>query len=99
MKRNRAPSFSTLTVLQELIRAPQYGYGLMQLTGLKSGTLYPILMRLTDRGMLTSKTVEPEKPGRPPRQSYELTAQGRRFAQDALQTRDGNTVSGGGVTS
>jgi len=94
MKRNRAPSKSTLLVLTELMQAPQYGYGLMQSTGIKSGTLYPILMRLTDRGFLTSETIEPETTGRPPRQNYRLTAQGRRYAGEVLDAAKASGQSG-----
>ena len=84
MKRNRPPSKSTQAVLKELLIKPQYGYALMKSTGLKSGTLYPILMRLTDRGLLKSKWEPSEQQGRPPRQRYQLTAQGRRYALEAM---------------
>ena len=84
MIRNRAPSKSTLLVLSELLKQTQYGYALMKATGLKSGTLYPILMRLTDRGLLSAKWEPPQKPGRPARQSYQLTSQGRLYANSVL---------------
>lgn len=84
MTRNRAPSKSTCLVLSKLCLEPQYGYALMKATGLKSGTLYPILMRLTDRGFLVSSWEEPQSPGRPPRQSYQFTPKGRAYAKDAL---------------
>lgn len=85
MSRNRAPSKSTLLVLSELCLQPQYGYALMKQTGLKSGTLYPILMRLTDRGLLTASWEDSPSPGRPPRQCYQLTPEGRAYANDALR--------------
>lgn len=84
MKRNRPPSKSTCLVLAELMSGPQYGYALMKATGLKSGTLYPILMRLTDRDLLSSEWAQPEKPGRPPRQIYHLTPSGIVYAKAAL---------------
>jgi DNA-binding PadR family transcriptional regulator len=34
--------------------APRYGYDLMRAAGLKSGTLYPLLSRLADDGLVTS---------------------------------------------
>jgi len=52
MSRNRKPSKSTLSVIAKLADAPEglHGYAIMKLTGLASGTLYPILMRLNERG-------------------------------------------------
>lgn len=63
-------------------RAWQYGYELAQITRLKSGTLYPILMRLSDRGMLESKWQPSDKPGSPPRHMYRLTVSGGAFARE-----------------
>jgi PadR family transcriptional regulator, regulatory protein PadR len=54
----------------------RYGYDLSVEVGLKSGSLYPILMRLADRGLLESKW-DAGPPGKPPRHLYRLTAQGR----------------------
>ncbi|MDQ1598940.1 MAG: hypothetical protein QOD68_414 [Actinomycetota bacterium] len=78
MPRNRAPSAQTVTVLQALAADPprwRYGYELGAEVDLKSGSLYPILMRLSDRGLLESAWQETE-PGRPPRHVYRLTAAG-----------------------
>lgn len=84
MKRNRPPSKSTCLVLAQLSQGPSYGYSLMKATGLKSGTLYPILMRLKDRGFLESRWVAPETTGRPARQSYKLTAKGQVYVKNYL---------------
>jgi PadR family transcriptional regulator PadR len=87
MERNRRPSAHTLLLLEALNGKPrkwQYGYELSQVTGLKSGTLYPILMRLSDRGQLESQWQPAEQPGRPPRHMYRLTAMGETFAREAL---------------
>ena len=65
-------------------RAWQYGYELAQITRLKSGTLYPILMRLSDRGVLESKWQPSEKPGLPPRHMYRLTVNGGVFAREQI---------------
>lgn len=84
MERNRRPSAHTLLLLEALSKRPrtwQYGYELSQLTGLKSGTLYPILMRLCDRGLLESQWQPAAQPGRPPRHIYRLTAAGTAFAR------------------
>ena len=87
MTRDRKCSLQTLallTVLMEQPRAWRHGYDLSSTTQLKSGTLYPILMRLTDRRFLDSKWQPPEQPGRPPRHLYRLTAQGVSYARGQL---------------
>ena len=80
----------TLQVLDAfLVRAEdwKYGYDLSRVTGLKSGTLYPILMRLSDRGMLEHKWQESPDPGRPPRHLYRLSADGIAFCREQLADR------------
>ena len=85
----RLPNTSpqTLSVLALLLESPRswhYGYALSQLTGLKSGTLYPILLRLADQGWLETRWAEPEQPGRPPRHTYRLTGAGAKTARTKL---------------
>lgn len=87
MKRNRRPSAHTLVLMDALMQRPRawhYGYDLSRLTELKSGTLYPILIRLCDRGFLESKWQAPAQEGRPPRHMYRLTAAGVVFARESL---------------
>gem|GEM_PF-438940 len=84
-KPNAAPQ--TLSVLDLLLERPEdwhYGYDISRRSGLKSGTLYPILIRLADNGWLETRWAEPERPGRPPRHTYRLTAEGVRAAKAAL---------------
>jgi len=67
-----------------MLRQPlawQYGYELSKQTNLKSGTLYPLLIRLSDQGLLESQWQEPERPGKPPRHAYKLTSSGLAFAR------------------
>lgn len=81
MNRSRKLSPQTDAVLQALANRPDdwlYGLELAKLTGLKSGSLYPILMRLADRALLESRWLEPSEPGRPPRHAYRITAAGRK---------------------
>ena len=60
----------------------RYGYELCQELGIKAGSMYPILMRLADRGLLET-TWETDAPaGRPPRHLYRLTGSGRAFATE-----------------
>src|ERR1700733_7627997 len=71
-----------LTILLERPSEWKHGYGISQLTGLKSGTLYPLLMRLEEQGFLESKWQETGRPGAPPRHAYRLTQNGRVFARE-----------------
>lgn len=85
--RRRHSSRQALTVLAALHDRPQtwrHGYELMGETKLKSGTLYPLLMRLADDGLLESEWHAPVPPARAPRHAYRLTAAGRAFAEAAL---------------
>ena len=80
MSRVRKLSGQALTVLSALAeRSPAWLYGLelADRTGLKSGTLYPILIRLADRALVESKWMEPSSPGRPPRHAYRILPEGR----------------------
>ena len=70
-----------LAVMSRQPRTWQYGYELSKQTGLKSGTLYPLLIRLSDQGLLESQWQEPERPGKPPRHAYKLTPDGLAFAR------------------
>ena len=49
-------------------------------TGLKAGSLYPILVRLADRGLLEATWEDPLPQGRPPRHLYRLTPAGLELA-------------------
>ena len=62
----------------------RHGYDLMKETGLLSGTLYPLLMRMTDQGLVEAEWREPVQPGRPPRHAYRLTTQGLELARSAV---------------
>ncbi|MEN3972995.1 PadR family transcriptional regulator [Sphingomicrobium sp. XHP0235] len=83
MTRSRRPSpqqRKLLAALSENASGWMHGYELMKATDLLSGTLYPLLMRMEDRGLLESRWLEPAEPGRPPRHAYRLTADGLTFA-------------------
>lgn len=65
----------------------QHGYDLLQRTGLKSGTLYPLLMRLSDDTLLESKWQPAVPPARAPRHAYRLTYAGEAFALSVVAER------------
>jgi PadR family transcriptional regulator, regulatory protein PadR len=98
------PEFSaqTLSVLAALCDEPsqwQHGYALAKQTGLKSGTLYPILIRLADRGMVEACWQDEPEPGRPRRHLYRLTAAGLASATEALASAARPTATKAARTS
>jgi PadR family transcriptional regulator PadR len=83
MTRIRRPSAQTTAVVLALAVEPatwRYGYELCQRLGLKAGSVYPILMRLADRGLLETAWERDAPAGRPPRHLYRLTGPGRVLA-------------------
>jgi PadR family transcriptional regulator, regulatory protein PadR len=86
MTRSRKLSPQTFAVLAALGNRPAdwlYGLELAKLTGLQSGSLYPILIRLADRGLLESRWLEPTERGRPPRHAYRISAAGLKALAEA----------------
>jgi PadR family transcriptional regulator, regulatory protein PadR len=51
----------------------RYGYELGRQLGIKPGSMYPILMRLADRGPLETTWKTDAEPGRPPLYLYRFT--------------------------
>jgi PadR family transcriptional regulator, regulatory protein PadR len=85
MTRTRRPSAQTTAVVLALAEAPaswRYGYELCQQLDLKAGSVYPILMRLADRGLLETAWERDLPAGRPPRHLYRLTGPGRVLAAE-----------------
>jgi DNA-binding PadR family transcriptional regulator len=85
MPRKPNSSRQTRALLATLLDRSQswrHGYDLSKETGLRSGTLYPLLMRLSEQGLLEQRWQEAERPGLPPRHVYRLTASGRALARE-----------------
>ncbi len=80
-----------LAVMLGKPRSWHYGYELSKGSGLASGTLYPVLMRLSDQGLLESHWEEADRPGKPPRHVYRLTSEGRALAR--TMARPGKTAA------
>jgi PadR family transcriptional regulator, regulatory protein PadR len=97
-------SAQTLAVLADLCAMPsqwRHGYGIARDTGLKSGTLYPVLIRLADRGLVEARWEDEQPAGRPRRHLYRLTPEGLAVATAALaqapdtgRTRAGARIPG-----
>lgn len=87
MPRRKEFSVQALSVLAALCAEPRdwrHGYGIAKDTGLKSGSLYPILIRLADRGLVEARWEEEQPAGRPRRHLYRLTTEGLAAARTAL---------------
>jgi PadR family transcriptional regulator, regulatory protein PadR len=78
-----APLERVLRVFLADPSARHYGYDLMKAARLSSGTLYPMLARLHDQGLVTAawETQAGDVAGRPPRKYYQLTGEGIRVAR------------------
>jgi PadR family transcriptional regulator PadR len=76
---NRRTSPQTAAVLNALSARGQawsHGYDLCRELGIKAGTMYPILMRLADRGQVETEWERDVPAGRPARHLYRLTEHG-----------------------
>ena len=80
------PSFTGVLILQALAQGYRFGFDIMQVTGLPSGTIYPALRRLESFEFVASdweKDVNARKEGRPRRRYYTLTQMGRRQLKES----------------
>lgn len=96
MARDRRPSKQMLALLTAMSDRPaewRHGYELMKDTGVLSGTLYPLLMRMTEQGLLDAEWREPSQAGRPPRHAYRLTTAGIALAR-TLAEQDARSSAG-----
>jgi DNA-binding PadR family transcriptional regulator len=71
----------TLAVLKVLLESPtadSYGLDLAKRAGIKTSSVYPVLMRLEQARWVTSswEPIEPTEARRPRRRLYRLTAEG-----------------------
>ena len=96
----RLPSPQTaavLTALAETGAGWSHGYDLCRHLGLKAGTVYPILIRLSERGQVeTSWETDPPR-GRPARHLYRLTLAGAELVRTvaaSARAGDGALASG-----
>ena len=80
-------TFPTAVVLAALSSGCRYGFEIMDTTGLASGTVYPILRRLEEAGLLTARwegTAAAHDEQRPPRRYYQITGAGKQAVRDAM---------------
>ena len=87
--RNPRLTHQSLKVLQTFMKRPVdtlSGADVRRATKLWSGTLYPILIRFENAGLLTSdwEEIDPSEAGRPRRRLYKITGHGIRIANEAF---------------
>lgn len=80
------PLIKVLAAFLESPTSELYGLQLLRATNLKSGTLYPLLDRLEDGGMLKSRweAEDTSTSGGPRRRFYRLTASGTHDARQIV---------------
>jgi PadR family transcriptional regulator, regulatory protein PadR len=88
----RKRSIQTRQIFQALLDAPEdetYGFELVKVTGLPSGSVYPILRRLEDEKIITAREEVIDPNAKRPRYRiyYRLTAEGRRIAREATREK------------
>ena len=81
-------TYPTALVLIAVAGGLRHGFDIIDATGLRSGTVYPILRRLEDVGVLRShweSEAAAHAAGRPARRYYQLTGAGAEVARDAAR--------------
>lgn len=72
-------SHTAAMILQAIHAGYKYGFSIMEMTGLPSGTVYPAMRRLERDGLIHSqweRQAIADAEQRPPRKYYRLTADG-----------------------
>ena len=83
----RGMGLAAVRVLNAIASGAEYGFDIIDATGLPSGTVYPALSRHERDGYVRSSwedAAKAHRDGRPPRRYYRVTAEGRR-ALDATR--------------
>jgi DNA-binding PadR family transcriptional regulator len=93
-------TYPTAIVLLAVSRGVKHGFDIMDASGLPSGTVYPILRRLDDAGLLRSSwenVTTARNDGRPPRRNYQITGAGLKALHQAVERFPGlvRTIAGG----
>ncbi len=81
-------SHSAAVILQAVANGYIYGFDIMDVTGLPSGSVYPALRRMEQAGLVDSNWEREglaQDEGRPPRRYYEVTPAGTDALAEALK--------------
>lgn len=84
--KNTALSLASAIILRAIGDGHCYGFEIMEVTGLPSGTIYPALRRLEENRLIRSQ----REPGNsaaegPPRKYFRITAEGEKALEAAAQ--------------
>lgn len=83
----RRLTVTAVSVLQAIASGFEYGFDIIDHTGLPSGTVYPALSRLERDGYVRSAWEDEQqahRDGRPARRYYRITAPGARVLDQSL---------------
>jgi PadR family transcriptional regulator PadR len=83
----RSLSYAATAVLEAIAQGHQYGFDVIAVTGLASGTVYPALRRLEEAGYVESRWEDQrlaQREVRPVRKYYEVTESGQAALAAAL---------------
>ena len=81
-------TYTTAVILHALANGYWYGFDIIDVTGLPSGTVYPALRRFEDASLVISRWESEEiaeSEQRTPRRYYELTKSGHEALAEALK--------------
>ena len=87
MPKGTSLSYGAAAILHAVASGSRFGFDIMDVTGLTSGTVYPALDRLESAGYLKSTwedTAAAHAEGRPARRYFTLTASGATALRAAL---------------
>jgi DNA-binding PadR family transcriptional regulator len=87
----RSLGYATIAVLKAIADGAAYGLDIMDRTGLPSGTVYPTLRRLENRGYLRARweaESAARSEGRPRRRYYRLSGAGEAALREAIREYD-----------
>ena len=87
MRKAASLSYGSAAILHAVASGSKFGFDIMSVTGLTSGTVYPALDRLESSGYLRSRCEDSavaHAEGRPARRYFALTASGAAALRAAL---------------
>ncbi|MNW51968.1 Transcriptional regulator PadR-like family protein [compost metagenome] len=92
---------ATAAVIGALMESPEaiWGLQIVKMTGLKTGTVYPILERLEDAGWITSEWDTDLSRKGPRRRYFKLEAEAVAYAQEYVTNQKPKPVVGAGFQS